>query len=583
MTTFLKKISLYHIEKMSTTITQKIVSGKLPGSRGSQGLPSDPSPLGPQGIDTNQGPIGENGTPGPTCACRLDQEIQDVSATGANDSNFLTYNITSQRFELQDTVSLTVFSDIPTYSNATGAREVLGDYQLYKLPTDQRIYRTMPESAFYAVFKTDNSGTSNSDQLTLPFSGTTNATVFWGDGTTDTFTTSGNKTHTYPISGNYLVKIVGPCSLRFSNGGDRQKLLEIREWGSNYTLTSSAFHGCSNLNLPITRDVFQNFEGNLSTAFRECTSLTDFNNIDKFTTSGITSLLETFWGCNFDANLNNWDFSQVTILRDFMLFNNNFNNGGESIVWNTINCDFDRAFEVMGNFNVDVTNLDITSARNCNGMFYGCTKFNNGGPDTVGNTGGNTGMGGWDVSLVTRMSNMFAYCDAFNVDISPWDVSRVITMSNMFDRAFSFNQPIGGTPNGATGWNVSDCSSMSLMFANATRFNQYLGNFDTSQVTSMNGMFLNATSFNNGGYTGLGKWPIKNVTNMGNMFLYVTLDTPIYDDLLIGWAGQTGLNSLSFHGGNSIPSPTGPAAEARNFLVTEYGWTITDGAGTISP
>ena len=60
-------------------------------------------------------------------------------------------------------------------------------------------------SAFISEWKTDNAGTSNDDQITLPLvsSGTYDFTVDWGDGTQDTITShdQAEVTHTYSAAG----------------------------------------------------------------------------------------------------------------------------------------------------------------------------------------------------------------------------------------------------------------------------------------------------------------------------------------------------------------------------------------------
>jgi surface protein len=63
------------------------------------------------------------------------------------------------------------------------------------------------------------------------------------------------------------------------------------------------------------------------------------------------------------------------------------------------------------------------------GMFYGEPAFNF-----------NSNISNWDVSSVTDMQGMFAGVSTFNSDISNWDVSSVTNMYYMFGGASSFNQ-----------------------------------------------------------------------------------------------------------------------------------------------
>ena len=93
------------------------------------------------------------------------------------------------------------------------------------------------ETAFVFNVKTDNTGTSNDDQFTLPlvssFNGVT-AEVDWGDGSTDTITAFNQPevTHTYASAGTYTIKISNALrGFRFDNGRDKLKLLNISNWG----------------------------------------------------------------------------------------------------------------------------------------------------------------------------------------------------------------------------------------------------------------------------------------------------------------------------------------------------------------
>lgn len=119
----------------------------------------------------------------------------------------------------------------------------------------------------------------------------------------------------------------------------------------------------------------------------------------------------------------------------------------------------------------------------------------------------------------------------------------------------------------------SSVTSTFRMFKGAKSFNQDISGWDVSSVIEMGDMFEGATSFNQD----IGSWNVSNVKYMYNMFKGVTLSTTNYNSLLIGWAGQTVQNGVTFSGGNSTYSP-GAAADARAVLTgTTNNWTITDG------
>jgi trimeric autotransporter adhesin len=110
------------------------------------------------------------------------------------------------------------------------------------------------QTEFIFTVKTDNAGTSGTNQFTLPTTGSDfDCIVDWGDGTSDAYVgTMGSPTHTYPSVGTYEIKISGVFPRIFFNnaGGDRRKIIEIKNLGvyaGGSTLQTSAFNGCNNL------------------------------------------------------------------------------------------------------------------------------------------------------------------------------------------------------------------------------------------------------------------------------------------------------------------------------------------------
>ena len=59
------------------------------------------------------------------------------------------------------------------------------------------------------------------------------------------------------------------------------------------------------------------------------------------------------------------------------------------------------------------------------------------------------------------------------------------------------------------------------------------------------------------------------------MFVEVTLSTPNYDNLLLGWSQLTLQTGVTFHAGNSKYSSA--AENARQAIITNFSWTIIDG------
>lgn len=243
--------------------------------------------------------------------------------------------------------------------------------------------------------------------------------------------------------------------------------------------------------------------------------------------SAVTNIHKMFQGCtSFNYNIGSWNVSNVTNMRCL--------------------------FQMASSFNQDISNWDVSNVTNMGSMFAGCLLFNQ-------------DISSWEVSNVEDMSYLFVNCGLFNQNIGSWDVSNVADMNCMFVNCLSFNQDIGS-------WDVGNVTNMTGMFSGCASFNQDISGWDVSKVLEMPSMFSNATAFNQD----IGSWDVGNVTNMTDMFKDITLSTNNYNNILIGWAGQTVNNDINFNGGNSKYSP-GEAADARAVLTGTYGWTIIDG------
>jgi hypothetical protein len=114
-----------------------------------------------------------------------------------------------------------------------------------------------PPAFAFTANKTDNTGVTTSTQFQLPLTTSTglNIVVDWGDATTSTITShlDVNVKHAYPSAGTYSISITGTLpGFRFAFSGDRQKILNISNWGVLDITTNSAFDGCTNLTCSAT-------------------------------------------------------------------------------------------------------------------------------------------------------------------------------------------------------------------------------------------------------------------------------------------------------------------------------------------
>ncbi|WP_170309806.1 BspA family leucine-rich repeat surface protein, partial [Seonamhaeicola maritimus] len=428
--------------------------------------------------------------------------------------------------------------------------------------------------AFITTWKTDNPGTSNNNQITIPTNGGGyNYTVDWGDGNVTTGHT-GDATHTYATPGTYTVKITGDFpSIFFNDGGDKEKILTIEQWGNNpWVSMNAAFYGCINLQGNFTDSPDLSNVSNMALMFWDASSFnhpignwdvsnvtdmefmftnaTAFNHdISTWNVSNVTNMEAMFWGASsFNQDIGAWNVGMVTdmsaMFYDAISFNQNLN------AWDVGSVtEMEFMFRGAEVFNQPLGNWNVSNVITMRGMFNIATVFNQ-------------PLGAWDVSSVTDMAYMFAIASAFNQDIGLWNVANVTDMEAMFN-ATPFNYNIGA-------WNVANVNNMRYMFMLASAFNQDIGAWNVANVTDMEAMFAWAYAFDQD----LGNWNVSNLTNATDMFLEATLSIPNYDSLLIGWDAQNLLSTVNFHGGFSKYC-LGEAARAN--MIASDGWTIVDG------
>lgn len=267
------------------------------------------------------------------------------------------------------------------------------------------------DPAFVMLVKTDNAGTSGTNQMTLPLTGS--YTIDWGDGVVEDL--SGAQTHTYPAPGEYTIKITGGLTrIAFVGSGDRNKLLDIQNWGNiAWTTMNGAFRGCTNLT-------------GTATDAPDLSSVTDMS-------------LMFFQAAVFNMDIGGWDMSAIAILNGMLSSATVFNQdiGG----WNVSNVT--NMSQVLRNakaFNQNIGGWNTSKVTDMSFMFDGAPAFDQ-------------DISGWDVSKVTNMSSLFRNATAFNQDIGGWNVGNVTDMSNMLWGS-AFNQDIGG-------WNVGNVTNMS--------------------------------------------------------------------------------------------------------------------------
>lgn len=268
---------------------------------------------------------------------------------------------------------------MPDFGIFRGFNEKLFGDKLYagQLPTQLGLIGSediTPISGFIFTVDTTQSGTSASDQFTLPLTTSTglDCFVFWGDGSYDNITshTAPEVTHTYPSGGTYTINITGNLlGWQFSAGGDKLKMGEIQNWGALNISVNAGFDGCTNMTC-IATDAPSITTTSLQVYFRNCT--------------------------NFNGAIGNWDTSNVT--------------------------DMTTMFRDAEAFNQNIGSWDTSNVTDMTAMFRSTNSFNQ-------------NIGSWDTSSVTTMFRMFYESNAFDQDISSWDINQVINFGGFMQRA----------------------------------------------------------------------------------------------------------------------------------------------------
>ena len=235
------------------------------------------------------------------------------------------------------------------------------------------------------VFTIDTENTSSGSSLNTQFmmplvsGGSYNATVNWGDGSSDTITSYNQQevTHTYSSAGQYEVSIEGTLQgWQFNNAGDKLKMLDIKQYGVLDLSTSAAFYGCTNLDASAT-DAPTISSTSFFMMFRDCT--------------------------NFNAAIGNWDISTVT---------------------NT-----NRCFNACTTFNKSLNTWNVSNVTDMQFMFGTCLSFDQ-------------DLNSWDTSNVVKMFGLFFNCQQFNGDIYSWDTTNVENMQQMLYNNDLFDQSL---------------------------------------------------------------------------------------------------------------------------------------------
>jgi surface protein len=397
---------------------------------------------------------------------------------------------------------------------------------------------------------------------------------------------SGQQTITLPSSGVYDLEIKakginGFNRIAFDNGGDKDKIIDIKQWGEvAWSSFERAFYGCENMlttatdipNLSNVTDMYYMFantsSANPDVSNWDVSSVTAMSymfynassanpEVSNWDVSSVTSMYAMFYGASSaNPNTTNWDVSSVTDM-SYMFYNASSANP-EVSNWDVSSVtSMKHMFRNTSSANPNTTNWDVSSVTDMRLMFYNTSSAN---PD----------VSNWDVSSVTSMYAMFYGASSANPEVSNWDVSSVTSMYAMFFRASSANPDVSN-------WDVSNVTDMRSMFRNTSSANPEVSNWDVSNVTDMRSMFRNTSSAN----PDMRNWDISNVTNMSSMLENSNLSVENLTLIYENWSQLTLQQNVSFSAGNTKYNSSGQSG--RDVLTNTYNWTITDGGQVYQP
>ena len=323
------------------------------------------------------------------------------------------------------------------------------------------------DTPFIIEIDSTESGVSNTDQFQFTGAEGDYDVVAKQNGVViETFNNlSDESTITFATSGIYDLEVMPKDSngfniIRFGGGGDKDKMLDIKLWGTIVWSTfNSAFNNCDNMLVTATDIPDLSQVTSLKSMFEEATSVNpDVSNWD---TSNVTDMEALFLrAASANPNTSNWDVSNVTDMR--------------------------RMFQNASSANPNMTLWDVSNVTNMNRMLLDSNL-------------GVTNLNSWDVSNVTNMELMFKDASNANPDVSNWDVSSVIGMKAMFLGASSANPD-------TSNWDVSNVTDMIAMFrdANLSVENLTACYENWSQLSLQNNVSFGAgtTEYNSSGQAG---------------------------------------------------------------------------------
>ena len=166
--------------------------------------------------------------------------------------------------------------------------------------------------------------TASNQTFGIQLNGTSpNITVDWGDGTVETFTTTGNKIRTYASAGNYTVKIRGSFgangNIRLNNGAHRVISTSVIPTINGLTNFDSCFVDCSSLtSIPSGLFASNTAVTSFAGCFLSCSSLTSIPSGLFASNTAVTDFSDCFSNCYSLTSIPSGLFANNTAVTNFV-------------------------------------------------------------------------------------------------------------------------------------------------------------------------------------------------------------------------------------------------------------------------
>ena len=294
---------------------------------------------------------------------------------------------------------------------------------------------------------------TNEDFVIRGVNGVNNYDVDWGDSSSESGITSGDKTHTYAVAGTYEIKITGDIYIRNDDTTTGAQYTEFKQWGTNTTIRGirEFFGNCVNITYTATDAPNFNFTvaGTYQGPYRlfyNCDGITtlDLSNWNTSQFAGSTSG-QTFYGMNnvTSINLTGWDVSNITSATEW--FYNSGNSGAgltltaPNLNWTSCTSLYQFFYRVhMVSANVSTWTLN-PSGTNIGQMFRGIGEV------SLATGGLSLDLSSWvNTGAVSNIAYLFLVSRGItSLNITNWDLSHITDFLAIFSSCYFLEEIIG--------------------------------------------------------------------------------------------------------------------------------------------